>query len=89
VYLKSERLCNVTLPEWLTGSPAISTCERLGFARVCSNRTGDDFFPQFYLATGYYMGLNPLSNIISYELLPLTSQEKVVIEICIMIRTHE
>lgn len=38
LYLK-----NVTLPEWLTGSPAIRSCQRLGFARECSNRSGDDF----------------------------------------------
>jgi hypothetical protein len=33
----------VTLPEWLTGSPAIQL-KRLCFARECSNRSGDDFF---------------------------------------------
>lgn len=33
----------VTLPEWLTGSPAIYSCQRLGFARECSNRSGDAF----------------------------------------------
>lgn len=38
LYLK-----NVTLPEWLTGSPATRSCQRLGFARECSNRSGDDF----------------------------------------------
>lgn len=37
----------VTLPEWLTGSPAMKHEERLGFARVCSNRTGDDPFAKF------------------------------------------
>jgi hypothetical protein len=35
---------HVTLPEWLTGSPAIHSCQRLGFARECSNRSGDEFF---------------------------------------------
>ena len=34
---------HVTLPEWLTGSPAIHSCQRLGFARECSNRSGDAF----------------------------------------------
>ncbi len=42
---KSDFRRKVTLPEWLTGSPAIKHEERLGFARVCSNRTGDDFLP--------------------------------------------
>lgn len=37
-------LREVTLPEWLTGSPAISSCQRLGFARECSNRSGDAFW---------------------------------------------
>ncbi len=38
----------VTLPEWLTGSPAkvIRLCiQRLGFARECSNRSGNVYFP--------------------------------------------
>ena len=36
-YFQPFGVSDVTLPEWLTGSPA----KRLGFARVCSNRTGD------------------------------------------------
>jgi hypothetical protein len=37
------------LPEWLTGSPAICSCQRLCFARECSNRSGDAFL--FLLST--------------------------------------
>ena len=36
----------VTLPEWLTGSPAIYMSERLHIVRECSNRSGDVFFHQ-------------------------------------------
>jgi hypothetical protein len=43
----SKCASNVTLPEWLTGSPAIKQLKRLGFARECSNRSGDDFFFSF------------------------------------------
>ena len=35
----------VTLPEWLTGSPANKQIKRLGFARECSNRSGNVYFP--------------------------------------------
>ena len=42
---RQKSLLEVTLPEWLTGSPAINnSCQRLGFARECSNRSGDDIF---------------------------------------------
>lgn len=40
---------NVTLPEWLTGSPAIYSCQRLCFARECSNRSGDDFCTTYFI----------------------------------------
>ena len=43
----SDESSNVTLPEWLTGSPANKQIKRLGFARECSNRSGDDFFVPF------------------------------------------
>ena len=45
----SDEKSNVTLPEWLTGSPANKQIKRLGFARECSNRSGDDFFIRFFL----------------------------------------
>jgi hypothetical protein len=44
----SEEMSNVTLPEWLTGSPANKQIKRLGFARECSNRSGDDFLSRFF-----------------------------------------
>ena len=43
----SDKSSNVTLPEWLTGSPANMQIKRLGFARECSNRSGDDLFGNF------------------------------------------
>ena len=36
------------MPEWLTGSPAKMQIKRLGFARECSNRSGDDFLLFFW-----------------------------------------
>ena len=42
----SEERSSVTLPEWLTGSPANMQIKRLGFARECSNRSGNVSFTQ-------------------------------------------
>jgi len=38
------KIGHVTLPEWLTGSPANKILDkRLVFDRECSNRSGDEF----------------------------------------------